>query len=212
MRCEYVTWQKVYGLCERLCRRILADGFRPDAIVGIARGGYMPARILADFFGVMNLAALKIEHYHGTRKSRQARIAHPLPAAFSGRRVLVVDDVSDSGDTFDLALAHLAGREALGEVRTAVLHHKTTSSRVPDYFAHKVIAWRWIIYPWALAEDLHTLSGELDAVPDDVAALGAKLREVYGLQIPRSVLEGVVECMRGQGSFPKVSIEQRNAM
>lgn len=212
MRCEYVSWQKVYGLCEQLCRQILADGFRPDAIVGIARGGYTPARILADFFGVMNLAALKIEHYHGTRKSRQARIAHPLPTAFSGSRILVVDDVSDSGDTFDLALAHLAGRDALGEVRTAVLHHKTTSSRIPDYFARKVVAWRWIIYPWALAEDLQTLSGELDEVPDDAAALGAKLREVYGLQIPRSVLEGVLECMPGYRSFQKAGIDRRKGV
>jgi hypoxanthine phosphoribosyltransferase len=202
MRCEYVSWQKVYGLCELLCRRMLADGFRPDAIVGIARGGYTPARILADFFGVMNLAALKVEHYHGTRKSPQARIAHALPEAFGGSRVLLVDDVSDSGDTFDLALAHLAGRDAVGEVRTAVLHHKTTSSRVPDYLAHRVVAWRWIIYPWALAEDLQTLGSQLWEVPDDVAALGRRLHEAYGLRIPRNVLASVLDCMRGRQSSP----------
>ena len=45
---------------------------RPDIIVGIARGGYMPARVLADFFDLMNLAAIKVEHYHGPRKSSRA--------------------------------------------------------------------------------------------------------------------------------------------
>lgn len=194
-RCEYVSWQRVYHLCAVLCQRIRTDGFRPDAIIGIARGGYIPARILADFFGVMNLAALKIEHYRGTRKSRQARVTHPLPDAFAGRRVLLVDDVSDSGDTFEAAFRHIADYAGVGEMRTAVLHHKVTSSCVPDYFAHKVIAWRWIIYPWALAEDLTTLVGELGEVPADVDDLAARLRETLGLRIPRTVLAGVLGCM-----------------
>ena len=68
-RCEYISWNRFYGFCAELHRRIASTGFRPDIIVGIARGGYMPARVLADFFDLMNLAAIKVEHYHGPRKS-----------------------------------------------------------------------------------------------------------------------------------------------
>lgn len=195
MRCEYVSWQRVYHLCERLCQRVRRDGFQPDAIIGIARGGYTPARVLADFFGVMNLAALKIEHYRGTRKSRRASVVHPLPEAFAGRRVLLVDDVSDSGDTFEVALRHVAGHGRIDDLRTAVLHHKVTSSRVPDYFAQKITVWRWIIYPWALAEDLAALTGGLAGTPADVDELAVRLREAYGLRIPRSVLAAALGCV-----------------
>ena len=54
-RCEYISWNRFYGFCAELHRRIASTGFRPDIIVGIARGGYMPARVLADFFDLMNL-------------------------------------------------------------------------------------------------------------------------------------------------------------
>ena len=192
MRCDYVSWTQFQRLCAGLARRIRADGFRPDAIIGIARGGYMPARVLADLFGLMNLAALKIEHYRGTHKSRQALIRHPLPEGFAGRRVLLVDDVSDSGDTFDVAMDHLRNCSDLGEIRTAVLHHKVTSSYVPDYFAYKVVTWRWIIYPWAVAEDLQTLIGGMSSRPVSAEEAVRRLRERHGLKIPRSVVEEVL--------------------
>ena len=195
MRCEYVSWLRFQSLCTGLCERIQAAAFRPDAIIGIARGGYMPARVLADLFGVVNLAALKIEHYRGTRKSRRARITHPLPEGIRGRRVLLVDDVSDSGDTFDAALDLLAGRAGIGEVRTAVLHHKVTSAYVPDFCVRRVVAWRWIIYPWALAEDLPALLEGLTDRPTSVDELAESLRERYALKIPRAALGGVAGCL-----------------
>lgn len=195
MRCEYISWHRFQRLCTGLCQRVQAAPFEPDAIIGIARGGYLPARMLADLFGVVNLAALKIEHYRGTRKSRRARITHSLPEGFRGRRVLLVDDVSDSGDTFAAALDHIAGRAGIGEVRTAVLHHKLTSAYVPDYFARRVLAWRWIIYPWALAEDLPALVDGLAERPASVDELAQSLRDTYALRIPGTVLAAVVECL-----------------
>jgi len=189
---EYITWSRFYRLCGELGRRIVDDGFRPDAVIGIARGGYAPARVLADLFDTLNLAALKVEHYKATRKSRRALIRHPLPDGFSGRRVLLVDDVADSGDTFVAALDHLRGRHGIGEVRTAVLHHKDTSTYVPDYYAHRIIAWRWIIYPWALTEDLKSLTAGWDPMPRTGRELSARLRDTYGLEVPTRVLETVV--------------------
>ena len=190
-RYEYISWSRFYGLCGELARRIRDDGFEPDAIVGIARGGYAPARVLADLFDTMNLAAMKVEHYHATRKSREAVIRHPLPEGFFGKRVLLVDDVSDSGDTFDAALAHLRTRPGIGEVRTAVLHHKETSTYEPDYYAHRIIAWRWIIYPWALTEDLKSLTADWDSLPATAEDLALRLQRVHGLKVPVRALRTV---------------------
>jgi len=192
LRCEYVSWQGFYGLCAELYGRVRDDGYRPDGIIGIARGGYLPARVLADFFGLMNLGSLKVEHYHSTHKSRRAEIRHALAPSFAAKHVLVVDDVSDSGDTFEAALEHLERHPGVGEIRTAVLHHKTTSPYVPNYYAHRVLRWRWIIYPWALAEDLETLLRDAEPRPGTPAAVGAYLRERYDLRVPQGILAKVL--------------------
>jgi hypoxanthine phosphoribosyltransferase len=94
-------------------------GFQPEVIVAIGRGGYMPARIVSDYLAV--------------HKERFARIRYPLTAETAGKRVLLVDDVSDSGDTFEVAIAHLRERGAPAELRTAVLHQKTVSRFTPDF-------------------------------------------------------------------------------
>ncbi len=186
-RCEYISWNRFYRLSAELYRRIAASGFRPDIIVGIARGGYMPARVLADFFDLMNLAAIKIEHYHGPRKSAQATVRHPLTADITGQRVLVVDDVGDSGDSLDAALAHLRDCGSPADLRTAVLHHKLTSSHRPDFCAARIVKWRWIIYPWAVTEDLKDLLGRVSPRPQSVQEAQKALAERHGLRIPPSV-------------------------
>jgi len=101
--CELVSWERFYRLAQQLARIIHTAWFRPDIIVAIGRGGYMPARILSDCLGVFDLTDIKIEHYRGARRQRAARVRYPLSTGISGRHVLLVDDVSDSGDTFERA-------------------------------------------------------------------------------------------------------------
>jgi len=201
-RCEYISWNRFYGFCAELHRRIASTGFRPDIIVGIARGGYMPARVLADFFDQMNLAAIKVEHYHGPRKSSRAIVRHPLPVDITGQKVLVVDDVSDSGDSFEAALAHLRGCGDAAELRTAVLHHKLTSSYRPDFHAARIVKWRWIVYPWAVTEDLNVLLDKMPKRPASVTEADRLLREQYGLVIPKRVLALVADKL-GLTSMPQ---------
>ena len=85
---EYISWNHFYRLCGRLYHRVSGSGFEPQLIVAIARGGYPVARVLADFFGSMNLISLKIEHYHGPDKLARATIPYPRPLPVDGRRVL----------------------------------------------------------------------------------------------------------------------------
>lgn len=194
MRCELVSWERFDTLACRLARTVRAAGYQPDVIVAIARGGYMPARVVADHLGVFDLADLRIEHYRGTRKAAGAFVRYPLTAAIDGRRVLLVDDVSDSGETFEVALRHLNGRGRAAELRTAVLHHKTASRFTPDYHAERVREWRWITYPWALMEDLHSLLQALDPPPRSVADAARRLRERHGIDVPPAALD---EALRG---------------
>lgn len=197
--CEMITWGRFYALCRRLAAAVRESGFRPDAIVAIGRGGWMPGRVLSDLLGEMNLTEFKVEHYHGARREPLARVRYPLAADLTGLRVLLVDDVSDTGDTYRVGLEHLHAASRPREVRTAALHHKVVSTFEPDLYAARVVRWRWIIYPWAVVEDLAGLIAAMDPRPETIEAMGARLRADHRISAPRRALEDVAALLRAGG-------------
>jgi hypoxanthine phosphoribosyltransferase len=191
MKYEYIGWNRFLRLCGILYGRINDDGFRPDMIIAIERGGYPVARLLSDYFDVMDLIGLKVEHYRGPDKMPQAIIPYPLAADVDGRHLLVVDDVSDSGDTFNAVLPHVRRQGRPAALRTAVLHHKQTSSYRPDFYAQRVLKWRWITYPWAVVEDLTVVTSRMAPPPSGVADLKRRLEGDAGFRLPEGVLRQV---------------------
>ena len=203
-RYELVSWSAFHDLARKLARQVIDSGYRPEVIVAIGRGGYVPARILSDFLGQMDLTSFKIEHYRSAHKERAARVRYPLATDVAGRRVLLVDDVADSGETFAVALEHLESRGAPAEVRSAALHYKTVSPYVPDHYARKVAKWRWIIYPWAVAEDVGSLIRAMKDPPAsaDVAEVARRLGEECGIRLPRKVLRDLLAVLPAEGEWP----------
>jgi len=198
MPCELVTWPQFNYLARQLAQEIRAADIKVDMIVAIGRGGYMPARILSDLLGIMNLTSFKIEHYRGSRKSPQAVIKYPLVADINRQHILLVDDVSDSGDTFAVALEHVHSKGNPAQVQTAVLHHKTVSSFEPDYFAEVVKEWRWIIYPWAVTEDLAVLIQGLRAESSDIVLLQEQLVLKHGINPAVEQIEDALALIKQQ--------------
>ncbi len=145
---EQLTWQGFGDATRDLSRRIVADGYVPEVVVAIARGGLLPAGALAYGLGVKNCGAINVEFYTGIGTVLPA--PEVLPPALdltylNGRRVLLVDDVADSGRTLDLSVRLLHDQGA--EVRSAVIYTKPTTIIQPDY------AWKdtplWIDFPWS---------------------------------------------------------------
>jgi hypoxanthine phosphoribosyltransferase len=194
--CELISWNEFYKLTRKLAFTIHAAGFKPEIIIAIGRGGYMPARILSDFLGIMNLTSFKIEHYKGSRKEPAAKVAYPLPPNIKASHVLIVDDVSDSGDTFTVAMDHVRQRLPDSDVRTAVIHHKKVSGYEPDFYAKKVIKWRWIIYPWAVLEDLTGFMQELKPRPQSVEEVAQRIKQQHGIQIPHQTIQDLLTLIR----------------
>ncbi|MEW6444877.1 MAG: phosphoribosyltransferase [Pseudomonadota bacterium] len=153
-RYELMSWSRFADLSRVLAEKIRVSGYRPDMIVAIARGGVVPARVLCDYLDVMDLACVRVEHYRARRQAPEARVKHPLNASVDGLRLLVVDDVSDTGDSFIAALDHIGAIGHPSEVRTCAVQHKSVSKFVPDYYANEITEWRWVTYPWAVVEDL----------------------------------------------------------
>jgi hypoxanthine phosphoribosyltransferase len=160
-------------------------------VVAIGRGGYVPARLICDALDNMALTSIKIEHYlSGSEKQAQAIIRYPLCTEIKGCRVLVVDDVNDSGDTLQLAVEHIQ-TFLPGEVRTAVMHDKHVTHYKVDYFAKRIIKWRWLIYPWAVNEDVSAFTRRLSPPPQTLTEAQQGLKEQFGIHISLRLLRNI---------------------
>lgn len=188
MRCELVSWVQFCALARQLSQLIQTSGYEPDMIVAIGRGGYMPARLLSDSLDIYNLTGFKIEHYRAGKKEPQAQVRYPLSAQVTGLKLLLVDDVSDGGDTFEVAMSHLHECGSPAQIKSAVLHHKTVSSYVPDFCAAQVTEWRWLIYPWAIHEDVSSFIRELGLIDASPDRMQAEIEAGYGVRISAEVL------------------------
>lgn len=192
MRCELVSWSEVEGLCRRLAGMVSSSGYQPDVVVAISRGGYVPARLICDYLDIMALTSIRTEHYlAGSVKQARVKIRDPLCADIQGLRVLLVDDVNDSGDTLEVARDYLQGFHPR-EIRTAVMHRKTVTHYSEDYYAKRIIKWRWLIYPWAVKEDLTGLLERIKPAPASIEQAQQQLAENFGIKISRRRLKDII--------------------
>ncbi|NOR48143.1 MAG: phosphoribosyltransferase [Methanosarcinaceae archaeon] len=152
--CQIMGWDETYTLACELVHLIKDSGLGFDIVVAIGRGGYVPARVVCDRMLYNDLTSIKIEHYTmGADSYDEAVVRFPLSTDIQDMRVLVIDDITDTGKTLEQAVEYLAGFRPKS-IHTAVLQHKTCSDFVPDFYAETITEWKWIIYPWALYEDL----------------------------------------------------------
>lgn len=181
--CELISWDLFYDLCGQLAERISASAYQPDLIIAIGRGGWVPGRVLSDMLGLFNLTSIKIEHYHETRHKSAAQVRYPLTADIDGKRILILDDLCDSGDTFEVAVEHVFSCGNPLEVKTACLLYKLVSSFEPDFYVEKLQEWRWITFPWAVVEDIAGLLQRVSIVPKTELELVETLAREYAIDL-----------------------------
>lgn len=150
MKYEIVSWDQSYQMSFRLFEKMIEDDFYPDVIVGIARGGWIPARLLADFNGNKRTANIKIEFYeHTSKSSEKPIISQEISEDVSNKKVLIVDDVADSGKSLAVAIDHIKKMNPK-KIQTATLFYKDHSIIEPDYYVRETKA--WVVYPWEYCE------------------------------------------------------------
>jgi hypoxanthine phosphoribosyltransferase len=146
---ENLTWE-LFGLAAReLAGQIADDGFRPDVILSIARGGLFVAGALGYALDVKNLHVTNVEYYTGVDQRLDMPVMlPPVPSAvdLSGAYVLIADDVADTGATLRLVKDFCADHVA--DVRCAVIYEKPRSTVKCEY------VWRrtdlWINFAWSV--------------------------------------------------------------
>ena len=146
---ENLSWDTFGSASRSLATDVFVSGYRPDVVVAIARGGLLLAGAVAYALDVKSCGALNVEFYTGVDE----RLPEPVVLGphfdhdqLASQRVLLVDDVSDSGRTLTMVrdLLHATG----AEVRTLCLYSKPGTVAEPDYIWR--VTDRWINFPWSV--------------------------------------------------------------
>ena len=152
---EIPSWEEIYELLLELADQIREDGFEPDVVVGVSRGGWPPARVMSDLLGKPQLVNVATEFYLGVAETKgEPVITQPVSASVKGKKVLVVDDIADTGKSLKLIQAHLKERGAT-EIRVAAIYYKPWSIVVPDYYQKDTTS--WVIFPWERKETIRKI-------------------------------------------------------
>src|SRR6185295_15846531 len=145
---EVMAWDALGEGARDLAERIHGDGFAPDVVLAIARGGLLVAGALSYALGVKNTYTMNVEFYTGVDERLPApMILPPVPELvdLTEAKLLIADDVADTGRTLALVKEFCVGK--VDEVRTAVLYEKPTSVVASDYVWRRTSA--WITFPWS---------------------------------------------------------------
>ncbi|AGW42160.1 xanthine-guanine phosphoribosyltransferase [Leifsonia xyli subsp. cynodontis DSM 46306] len=146
---EVLGWLEFGEASRHLAGEVVESGFEPNLVVAIARGGLMLAGAVSYALGVKACGALNVEFYTGFGERLPEPVMLPPmldAAALDAKRVLLVDDVSDSGRTLAMVVDLIAASGA--EVRTVCLYAKPRTVIVPDFVWRRTD--RWITFPWSV--------------------------------------------------------------
>ena len=145
---EILTWETFGAASRQLAVEIAQDGFRPDIVLAIARGGLFVAGALGYALDVKNLHVMNVEFYTGVDERLPMPVVLPpvpAPVDLAGAHVLIADDVADTGATLELVKDFCT--EHVAAVRCAVIYEKPHSTVKAEY------VWRrtneWIDFPWS---------------------------------------------------------------
>lgn len=161
---EILTWQGFGDAARELATEVAMSGFKPEIVIAVARGGMVPAGAITYALGIKLADCINVEFYTDVA----ATLPDPVllapmldTSSIAGRRLLVVDDVVDSGRTMALVIKLLRGFGA--ELCSAVLYSKPTTTVAPDF------VWRstdkWIVFPWSAQPPVTATFAELKATP-----------------------------------------------
>lgn len=153
----YVSYDEYHNLIEKLAIRVHQSGWQFDTILCLARGGMRPGDILSRIFD-KPLAIMSTSSYRAEAGTIQGRLDMAkyitLPRGELAGRVLLVDDLADSGVTLQAVVERLRGMPAIRELRSAVIWVKGVSSYTPEYFVEHLPTSPWIHQPFEEYDNL----------------------------------------------------------
>jgi uncharacterized protein len=166
----YISYEAFLGDVDAVARKVLADSWTPDFLVGVGRGGLVPAAFLSHR---LEITMLSVDVSSGDAGFFDELIVKLAGKTLAGRRILIIDDINDSGKTIASFRASLAAHGCDRDcVRVAVLISNLRSLAAVDYWSTTIdrsLDKRWFVFPWEAQADRRILVEEAGAVPERLA-------------------------------------------
>ncbi|MEM0057138.1 MAG: phosphoribosyltransferase [Candidatus Geothermarchaeota archaeon] len=156
MNFEVPTLSDIYSHVIKIANKIKESGIKIDLIVGIARGGLIPARILSDLLLIPRVKIIHAGFYISPGRTLHSPIIYTSidKGDVEGKNILLVDDVADTGETLLAIKEHLV-KNGAASVYVAVIYKKPWNKAEIDFHAKETEA--WIIFPWEYIETIRQL-------------------------------------------------------
>ena len=206
-----VSWEEVVEWSRKLAKKIKESGYKPDVVVAVARGGFVPARLICDFLKVENLLSIQSQHWTEAAKvADRAIIKFPYKVDLSGKKVLIVDDIVDTGESLALAREYVIKNWRPAEVKIAALQWISPVAKIkPDYYLIEVTEWVWFQYPWTRLEDTYQFfkrmlseEGKYRKVWSKEELI-SKFKEWYEIDVGEEYFNDAIEMLIEEGILEK---------
>ena len=147
------TWDEIEKLTYDICDQMANNFDRPQYLIALMRGGLVPARIMADYFNISSdFQVLPVKSYENYTKRGKVKITANFDlSVIQGQRVIVMDDLLDSGNTVRDVRKYLMTHKP-ASLKVAALYWKDCSKEIPDYYAEKTPSDLWLTFPWEKKE------------------------------------------------------------
>lgn len=190
--CEYLSWDRFLKISEKTADKMNQAKYRPDFIVSLARGGWVFGRVLCDFLNVTDLVSLKVEHWGMTATpDGEAKIKYPFNIDLTGKKVLIVDDISDTGKSLKVATEYIKKMNPT-DIKTTTLFYLTGSSFKPDFYGEEM-TWRWVVFPWNWVEDMVNLVAKVSEDDPALSTIRDRMRDTFKLSISEAGVKKILD-------------------
>ncbi len=210
---KLVSWEEIVEWSRGLARKIKESGYKPTVIIAVARGGYVPARLLADFLNVTNMLSIQSQHWtEAAKAAEKAILKFPYKVDLSEHDALLVDDIVDTGDTLLLAREYILENWKPRTLKIATLQWISPVAKFrPDYYYIEVKEWTWFQYPWTRLEDVtqfieRMLREEAKETGKKIWSLSEikeKFYEWYGIRVEEYYYHDALDLLEEKGVIKK---------
>ena len=151
------SWSDLQDLAFEMATHVQASEKKFDRIVTLAKGGWPMTRCLVDFLDVPEVASIGVKFYSGiNERFERPHIYQDLPVSVGGERLLLFDDVADTGTSLKFTKHYLMEYRGVKEVTTATLIYKPHSIIEPDFYGSETSA--WVIFPYDVLDMITILT------------------------------------------------------
>jgi hypothetical protein len=170
----HVTWNEIEQSCLSIYARMCQDKYKPEIILGVLKGGVIPASIFVDLFGIpMKFVTLGAKSYINIKEQKEVEFFPANPYKYlentaglkKDSKILIVDDIWDSGKTINAILNILNGNFNIKVATIFARSNKENSvitnevKAYPDYF-DKIVCDEWVVFSWERYEFMREINGE----------------------------------------------------